>query len=340
MTVSAWRLVLLWLALLMATPSALAFIQDESKDPLAAKAEEAMWWGDIGTLEALYAQARSSKTENDWNGRTALQSVRAGMTSVLKYDRLDGAYFRELEQLTARWADEKPDSALRQLLHARALYAWAWFVRGDGYWNTVPEQARADFPRLIERAEQVIADRAALLMADSTTHMYLLMIGRSAGWSLEQSRAVIEDGLTRFPEDGLSLMEEWVFTLLPKWQGDLMQVAKAIEANAPRIQPVRGDEAYARLWSFVAFHIEGNLFRQTQADWPRIRTGFESLTGRVKDPYFRSRMGYLACLAEDRETAKKATSGMDEPDFEGWRGGGAGGRQNHEACMAWLRAGK
>jgi hypothetical protein len=333
------RLLLVMLTLGLAwTGAARAFTEDAEKDPIAARAEAAMWWGDIEALEALYAHARSSTGENRWNGRTPVASVRAGMTSVLRYGSLDGTYFRELEQLTARWIEQKPDSALRRLLHVRVIYARAWYLRGGGTWNTVPEQARAEFQRLIAQAQRVLTDNAKLLLPDTTTHIYLQMVGRSASWPTKSLRAVVEDGLTRAPAEQLPVLEEFITTLLPKWQGDLGQITRAIDELSPRVDAARADETYAHLWSEVASGIDGNLFRQTRADWPRVRSGFTRFAERLQDPYFRNRLAYLACLAEDRETASRVFATLGEPDFKAWRGGGAQGRPNYEACNTWLHA--
>lgn len=341
MNAARYRTLLLALvqsACLLGWPAAQAFTEKESQDPIAAGAEQALWWGDIDTLEALYEQAKRNPAENTWNGRTAVRSFRAGVAAAQRYGRLDGTYFAELERLTARWAAEKPESALRQLLHARALYGRAWHVRGGGYWNTVPQPARAEFVRLIAQAEAVIAQRPAVLKQDTSAHLYLILIGRAASWPIEQTLAIAEDGIARNPADTLYLLEEVVVSLLPKWGGSLEAAARAIDTYTARLPPAQRDEIYAQLWSEVVSGVDGNAFRQAPADWPRIKAGFTSLAGRLQRPYFRNRLAYLACLAQDRPATTAAMANIDEPDLPGWEGGGAGRRQNFEACRLWLRS--
>lgn len=324
---------------LSAACPAQAFSQKEAEDPLAYRAETALWWGDIETLERLYAQARANPTINRYNGRTAVTSVRAGVASGLGYGGLEASYYRELELLTRRWVDERPDSVFRRLLHVRVLYARAWHVRGGGYWQTVPAPAREEFAQLIARAEKSIADHAQLLMADTSTHVYLLMVGRSAGWPPVRLRVIADDAIARSTVDELSIYDELVTSLLPKWGGDLDRLAAFIDDVGRRTQSRLGQQLYAQLWSDTASGIQGNLFEQSRADWSRIKAGFEQLSSLYTHPHFRNRLGYLACLAKDYDTLRSVLRHLDEkPHVDAWAGGGAAGQQNYEACVAWASA--
>jgi hypothetical protein len=325
------------LVLLLASAGpAHAALEDRTEDPLAADAEEAMWYGDFDALEKLYARAQATSEVNPVNGRSAVGSVRAGMSSAFKYGELDDFYFRELERLTARWAQERPRSALARLLYARALYARAWHVRGGGYWRTVPEPAKAEFQQLIGRAQKQITDHVELLAADTTMHLYLVMIGRSASWPLAQLRAVVEDGVARSNRDELELYEELVFSMLPKWGGDADMLADFIDRVDARTRGRLGQELYALLWSKVADNVEGNLYKTTRAEWPRMKAGFERLSAKFSHRWFAHRLAYFACLGDDRQAMKGALARVQgEPDVDAWSGGGAGGQQNYEACMRW-----
>lgn len=330
----------LWaLVLALTAGSVQAWTEDPVKDPIAARAEKAMWWGDFDALEQLYVEARKQPVteHNPWNGRNAVQSVRAGLSDVFKYGSLNGSYFRELERLTEGWARSRTDSVLAQLVYARALYAHAWHVRGGGYWQGVPAPAKAEFARLIDKAEKHITDRAKLLMTDSSTHVYLLTIGRSAGWSFEQMEAIAEDSLRRSPADEESLYEELVTMLLPKWGGDWDELARYIDRVDARTRERRGHEVYAQLWSMVANNYEGSIFQRSRADWPRVKQGFESLAGKYSHPFYANRLAYFACMARALPAAREALSQLgSKADAEIWAGGGAGGTQNYEACVRWV----
>jgi hypothetical protein len=324
------------LCVLLAAPVAAS---DDAKDPLASRAESALWWGDFDTLEQLYLDATRSTDVNAYNGRTARQSVRTGLAETFKYDNLNDAYFREFELLAERWARERPQSVLAQLLYARALYARAWHMRGQGYWSGVPQTAKQEFIRLIAKAESHIADRSSLLLKDTSAHVYLLMIGHSASWSFKQLQSVADDALSKSTQDEEALYEELVNALLPKWGGSWQAVDAFINETGRRTYERRGHEVYAVLWTRVVNDVNGNLFKETSARWPSIKQGFESMAARRAHPFYMNRLAYFACLAEDRDTARTWMARVgDQPALQHWLGGGAGGRQNFESCQRWMKS--
>lgn len=316
--------------------SPLAAAKDE--DPLAKQAEQALWWGDFDALEDLYLAAAQSKAVDPYSGRTARQSVRHGIGKTLGYDTLNDAYFREFELLAARWARERPGSVLAQLLYSRVLHARAWHIRGEGYWSGVPPRAKEEFMRLIAKSEAHIAERSSLLMSDTATHTQLMISSRSSGWSQRQQLALLEDALSKSTDDEDSLYEQISTSLTPKWGGSLRDLQAFIDDAGQRTQPRRGQEVYALLWTRVVRDVDGNLFSATQARWPSIKQGLESLASKRTDPAYANRLAYFACQAEDRDTAQQWMARLgNEPALTHWRGGGTAGRQNYEDCQRWLQ---
>lgn len=325
-----------FLCLVLAAPLAAS---DDGKDPMASRAENALWWGDFDALEKLYVDAGRSTAINPYNGQTARQSVRSGLAETFKYDDLNDAYFREFELLTERWARERPQSVLAQLLYARALHARAWHLRGEGYWSGVPQAAKQEFSRLIAKAESHIADRSSLLLQDTSAHVYLMLIGRSAGWTFKQLQSVADDALSKSTLDEEALYGDLVIALLPKWGGSWQAVDAFITDTGRRTYERRGHELYALLWTRVVDDVNGNLFKETAARWLSIKQGFEGMASRRAHPFYANRLAYFACLAEDRDTALTWMAKLgDQPPLQYWRGGGAGGRQNFEACRRWMKS--
>lgn len=310
---------------------------ERAMDPIAYKAEVAMLQGDFDTLERLYLQARGKHARNPWNGGTETQSVRSGLSAVFRYGDLNDAYFREVELLTERWARERPESALAQLLYARALYARAWSIRGSSIWRAVPEPAKAEFTRLIAKAESQLTSQA-ILEDDPTTSIYLLKIGRSANWTFEQSLAQAQRAVALSIDEEDASYDEVAFSLSPKWGGSLEETAFFIEQVDARTRDRRGHELYALLWSSAdSAGLDGNIFEVTRARWPLIKEGYERLMTQRSDPYYLNRLAYFACKAQDRETARAALAKIkDEPDLSAWAGSGASGRTNYQSCVRWL----
>lgn len=297
-------------------------------------AAAAVWWGDIEGLEKLYADAARSTFVSPTTGDTAMQAVRRGVGSILSRPSADDAYFRELDRLASFWVAQKPESVPRRLLLVRVLLARAWHVRGQRHAGMVPAPAQGEFLRLLARANQVIAEGPAALQADPTTPIYRVMLGRAAGLRPDEAQAIVDEALARTPADALPLLLELVRNLSPRWGGDLAQVQAAIERNSARVAPEQGDEIYAQLWADAITGIDGNVFSERRADWPRVRAGYTQLVGRLSDPSYVNRLAYLACLAEDRDTLRATLAKIRSPDPDAWTGGGGLGTQNYVRCQA------
>jgi hypothetical protein len=213
-------------------------------------------------------------------------------------------------------------------------------VRGSGTWDTVPPPAQREFARLIDAALAVIVDSPPQVMSDASASLYLLLIGRSAGWPIERLQAVAEDGIRKRQTDEALLLNELVFSMLPRWGGSLPKIASFIDTVDAQTRERRGHELYALLYWSVANSESGNLFRNMPARWPWIKEGLESMSARYGDPRFLGMLTALACMAEDRDTAARGIARLGEKvDFEPWAIGGGDGRRNYESCLRWLRQG-
>lgn len=340
-TPAAWRaaravaaMTLVVCALALPPGSAWANDPATSLARTADNAASAVWWGDIELLEDVHADATRSTLVSPTTGDTAMQAVRRGIASIVSHPELDDAYFRELDRLASSWVAQKPESVPRRLLLVRVLLARAWHVRGQRYAGMVPPPAQGEFLRLLARANRVIAEGPAELMADPTTPIYRVMAGRAAGLRPDEAQAIVDEALARTPADALPLLLELVRNLSPRWGGDLALVQAAIERNSARVAPEQGDEIYAQLWADAVTGIDGNVFSERRADWPRVRAGYTQLVSRLSDPSYLNRLAYLACLAEDRDTLRATLAKIRSPDPDAWTGGGGLGTQNYVRCKA------
>jgi len=312
--------------------------QWEKSDTLRDRAESAFWWGDFDEMERLYNEARKATTPRS-DGLPQLYSVRAGFAAVFKYNNLTDSYFEELQRLTAQWASERPRSALAHLLHVRTLYARAWHHRGDGYAISIPQEGQKKYIQYIKAAEDYMAQHGWLAEQDSTAHVYLLMLGRSAGWSFKRMWAVAQAGASKNPADEDTIYEELAYSLLPKWGGSWQDIDALAEEAHQQTKARRGAELYAFIYSGIAYSVDGNLFEVTQAKWPRVKEGLKHLLDRTPAGPWQDRLAYLACLAHDRATFDDAMKRVeDRPDLDFWKGGGTGGRQNYESCISWAHS--
>ena len=299
--------------------------------PLANEAGMAAWWGDFEEFDRLYRVARLS-SERSSTGETQVALVRGGFVRIFNGDNND-AYYAQVAASTAQWVAAHPDSALAHAMHARALYARAWFIRGGDYVNQVMPQAMAGFTRVMRLAEKELADHSALVMQDSTAHLYLIMIERSLGASFDVQWAIAQDGLAK-DKDNDAIYHELVISSLPKWGGNADQLEMIATDAVKRTRADRGLSMYADIYLHAAFIYRAALFRETQADWARIKQGFEDFLKQYPDPVIVNRYAFVACLAQDKATTKALLDRIgDRP--ETWQWGGTDGVRAHQSCAEW-----
>jgi hypothetical protein len=305
-------------------------------DTLEERAQQALWYGDFDELQSLYAQARAS-TERSAEGFRAIERFRSGVARTCNGVGFESdAYFAQLVALTRRWADQHPESGLAVLLHARAIYAQAWYHRGGGYASSVTDRQWEVFHHEIDTAVDFMAQHAALLKNDSTMELYLVMLGNSGGWSWDRLWAIGQSGLGKDPRD-LGIWDELSYARYPKWGGSWPAEDALIREAASR-EPTEadGDMLYARLYGGVAGELQGSLFSESRGDWARMKRGWGEIVARYPTADHLNFFAHLACIAEDRDTTRDLMTRIGKPTAYNMWGWGAEGRNRYEQCRRWV----
>lgn len=300
-----------------------------------AEARDNFWWGDFAALEKQYGEIVRTNPRTS-SGVPHLQRFRRGIDSVAEGNaKLTDAYFLEQENLTLGWARANPRSPLAHVLHAWALLARGWAFRGTGYANSVPPQAWADFHRHVRRATDYLMAHADVALSDSSGHERLLAIGRVAGWDRARIWAIARDGLSRNPDDD-ELYLQAARALLPKWNGDAVQLDRYIQDASEHAHARHGPSMYARLYALASYEqFEHQLFQESGADWSRMKVGFEHLVMRWPDADNHNRFAYFACLAKDKPAFLDQLEKLGpRPALDFW---GGNARRTFETCKRWAQ---
>jgi len=296
--------------------------------PIADQAARLLWWGDFDRLEALYRTVRQSTALSD-GGTLGLQWFRVGMARVFSNDDETDPYYAQLEAMTREWATVHPDSALAQMLYARALHARAMSFRGGDYYAKVPQAARRQFEHYLALEIEQLNSHAALLEHESTADLYLMTAGRFAGWSHDAQHALALDALKRNPADDVGFVDLAVASL-PKWGGSTAQF-DAVAREAARLRTGTGMALYAFLYDDNANGFSAGLFESSDVDWPTMRQGFRDWMARWPNEYMLNRFALQACHAQDKPTT------VELLDRIGTRPMGRAWHNDYEACRRWAR---
>jgi hypothetical protein len=264
-------------------------------------------------------------------GTSRLQWFRVGLSRVFGEDDATDPYFAQLEALTQAWAVERPNSALAQLLYARALYARAWSFRGGDYADRVPPQAWKEFKRYIALAREQLNRNTELLKNESTADVYMMMVGRGDDMSFVALHALALDTIRRNPVDDGGFTE-LAISALPKWGGNArLFEAVAREANE-QLMPHAGLAMYAFIYDDNASGFQGELFERSEVDWPAMRQGFRDWLAHYPNAYMLNRFARDACHAQDKPTTREILDRIgDKPMNRAWD-------NQFESCRRWAYA--
>lgn len=327
-----------WIAATLALSMAVSLTSlckaaDTAPQDLSEAVATASWWGDFDELERLYAKARND-TRPTATGVTQIDSFRYAFARMFRpgnSSTRSEAFHSQLDSLTRQWATAHPESTFAQGAYLRALYAHAWFVRGDGFSNTVSPQANEEFKRYLNMALEHVAKTERVALSDTTTHFYLVMIVRSLGQPFETQWALLQDAQRRNPaEEGLYW--ELVWSTLPKWRGDAEQLERLAQEAASHAAEGRKREMYSRIYMTAGFEYRAGLFKETHADWTKIKPGLIDMVTHFPDPENLNRVGYVACLAQDKQTtAEYIERSGDKPVLAEWY-------STYAACKRWAQS--
>jgi hypothetical protein len=246
------------------------------------------------------------------------------------------AYFEQMEAFTLKWAQQRPESVLANVLYADALRSHAMWHRGSGFASTVSPQAWREFERRIEQALAHLSTHAKATTRSSSGYASLLTLGRLAGWDRDKLWAVTAAGLTLNLDDE-TLYQRMLYAALPKWGGDAEFVEKVVAAVAERTHALHGDIMYARMYAWASdWQYESRLFLDSAASWPRMKRGYEQLTLRYPTATNLNGFASMACMAGDKSTAAGLIAKIGgKPVLSVW--GNSNARRNFDTCVRWIQ---
>ncbi len=143
----------------------------------------------------------------------------------------------------------------------------------------------------------------------------MLEVGLAQGWPRERFLATYEEAARRHPYY-LPIHFAASAYHAPRWYGSTEASRSFIERATERTAPRWGDTLYARLnWSTWT----RDMFEDGQADWARMKAGFERIVKDHPDPWNVNNFARFACHAGDLQTAARlATLIGDKPMAAAW----------------------
>jgi hypothetical protein len=269
-------------------------------DVAAFAVQEAFGHGNWAALDGLMGKYCDPREERLDDGRWKLSGV------SLSLENFFDAY-GEWEMMFAKireWRLERPETTAADLVEAILWYSWAWSARGDGYASDVAPEGMSLFRERLQEAADVLKRSRDSAGSCPLYHEAWLRVLLGLGAEAELMDAAFEAGVGRFP-DYMPLYYRRTIALLPWWGGSYEEIEDFTRESVERNLGKEGEALYTRIWLWVDTGQETSfdLFRDTPADWDRMKRGYELLVERhPRSGYLLNSFAAHACRAGDRES--------------------------------------
>ena len=212
------------------------------------------------------------------------------------------------------WLERSPGSRSAQVANALSPLSFAWAARGTGYASSVDAAAWPIFKENIAKARGALESLPAGTRDDPGWYAAMLEILKLQSASQGAFEAVLAEAAARYPDYEMIWFEAGSY-YEPKWGGDPAKVRALAERAADATRARLGDTMYARVqWSSS----DAAMFRSGQADWARMKAGFERLMKDYPDNWNANNFGRFACRAEDADGLRKAFAHIQKPILAVW----------------------
>ena len=272
-------------------------------DAIAEQSKALLMKRDFVTLEKMAGEFRANNTLAS-DGQPKLMGLYAGISKANSLCR--GSTDSEAQWATHRallvdWSKAVPKSAVPKLALAKFESAYGWKARGGGYASTVTPDGWKLFGERTARAQAMLEKLETLAKDDPEWYATMLDVALEKGWDAERFDALYDKAVKKFP-----YYLSYYFTkgayYSAKWRGSQEKFKAYVEEVVTQTEPKLGQTMYARLnWSAQT----DAMFRNGQADWKRMKIGFEDMVKDYPDAWNRNHYGRFACMAGDRETARR-----------------------------------
>jgi hypothetical protein len=236
------------------------------------------------------------------DGRFKLTSVEQFFDNLASPGDAD---FEARYQQIRAWRTAHPNSVAAARAEAVYWRNYAWHARGQDYGANVPPEQMALFLERLGKAGAVLAQSRSFAKQDPFWYVDSVEVAMESGQPLNVQLALYEEGKRSFPNFFI-LDFAMLRNLEPRWGGSAEAQAAFIERAVTQAPKSEAEIVYTRLWWFVDQGVTSDGSGTLVANglsWPRMREGFEQLTGRWRSSsWIASNFAYFACREFDWAT--------------------------------------
>ena len=259
--------------------------------------------GRYASLDSMADALRLSQEK--WaDGRWKLRTFYNHGFDISLRDASEDDWQKHLSHLR-QWNGASPGSITAPVALAHALAAYAWVARGKQVAREVSDEGARGMRERLAQARTVLIQAREHPRVCPAWWMVAQRVALGEGWNRKISEELFREAVRTEPTFE-AYYEFRARHLLPRWYGKDGEWESFADSMANQSPPPVADQRYARIVWSVQQYIGDNVFKETQASWPRTKLGFESLVeANPASLELRSAFAYLAWQAVDQLTARQ-----------------------------------
>lgn len=305
--------------------------EQAARETIRQEVKSAFLQQDFARLEAMAQQYRGSKSRTP-SGLWALGRFYAAFGSIYPQGTPPEVWL-EASKATLSWVDKFPQSPTPRIAHAAILSKYAWEIRGYHEAGAVQDEAWAPFHENQSSARAYLEQHKSIAAADPHWYALMLSILKTEGADDETIKQYFLEGVQQEPLYLPTHMEA-LYNFIPKWSGSAQEVDDFILFATEQVEKAQRDMLYARLyWASSSNQYHGHdFFRETRADWPRMRRGMKSVVGEYPDLWNIFHFANFACYAGDKKTSREYLGLLREHEADSW----FENYTDYKLCKEWV----
>lgn len=212
-------------------------------------------------------------------------------------------YWVKMEARARAWEKQAPTSGAARIFHAYVLLARGLSYRGNGFYNTIPQEDIKRMLAAVDDANAVLFYAEKQLLKDKDPELFrarMTITPWGDNFRALTNRTALDKAIALYPD-----YHEVYFTAALYGSAMWNAAPDEIDEIARRGSRAGGADAaamYARVYWYANRDVYNNKLFDDPAslvDWDTMKASLDALVARYPDPWNLNGYGYFACRAQD-----------------------------------------
>jgi hypothetical protein len=295
-------------------------LPQETESQYSARINNLLVQEDFAELEKIIRQYRTDKDRlvgGYWKNN-AFYDVAYPSAFPSHSGAIQDSDFLVLIARTKKWIAAYPDSAAARVFLANVYTAYADYVRGSGFANTVSDAQWKLFRERGNQAKETLLAAATLQEKDAHWYTVMQMVAFQEGWDKTEARDLLDQAVA-FQPGYYHFYRQYAQYLQPQWYGETGDIQSFAEEISSKLPEPDSSIVYFQIISSLSCYCRQHTDALPHASWPKIKQGYINLTRLYGNSNLTAnRFSEMAFIFGDQNAALDAFSVITTRDESVW----------------------